>query len=89
MGWDSQRHFLISQRLSPPRQAGKFYFSFKKVNFQFTSNNNQRRLGPQSLYFSFSLPLPAPRWNFGDWVERVGNYCEQVPQPLTSLLHNW
>lgn len=73
----------ISQMLSPQDRQGNSNFSFKKVNFQFTSNNNQRRLGPQSLCFSFSLSLPP---HLGDRMERVGNYCEQVPQALTSLL---
>lgn len=48
----------ISLILSPQDRQGNSNFSFKKVNFQFTSNNNQRRLGPQPLYFSFSLSLP-------------------------------
>lgn len=47
--------YLGSLRVYPPPQdrQGNSNFSFKKVNFQFTSNNNQRRLGPQPLYFSF------------------------------------
>lgn len=71
----------ISQILSPQERQGNSNFSFKKVNFQFTSNNNQRRLGPQPSYFSFSLSLPPQDGILGSGLRGLVTTVSKSPHP--------
>lgn len=71
----------ISQILSPQDRQGNSNFSLKKVNFHFTSNNNQRRLGPQSLYFSFSLSLPPQDGILGTGGRGLVTTVSKSPKP--------